>query len=177
VVARVIAALSDTDADRELTTIEKELKSVETEIRRLSDAIASGGMLSGLLDALQSRERRKVELTAALVSARAIQQRVCLVKPGAIQRRAEAALRDWKGLLGRHVSKGRNILRTLLDGPIVCTPIQKNHAKPGQPCRGFAFRAQVNLGPIVAGILKIGDALGCATSMASPTGFEPVFQP
>jgi hypothetical protein len=163
VVARVIRLLNDLAPNAPTAAAKKELRRVEAEIRRLSNGIAIGGQLSGLPEALQERERRKRELEEVLAKSQALRPPTRLDRKE-IRRRVERALADWKGLLNTHVTNGWNILRKLLDGPIICTPTV------GKKARGYEFRAQVNLGPMVAGILKLGDSVAGATSVASPRG-------
>ena len=126
---------------QETNLVEKELAETEVEIRRLSNAIATGGQLSGLLEAIQDREQRRRELSVKLAGMQALQQPIHL-DDKEIRQRVRSSLRDRKGLLARHTSNARNILRKLLDGPIVCTPIT-DHGR-----RGLEFRAQVSLGPM-----------------------------
>jgi hypothetical protein len=157
VVARVIHLLNDPLPNAPNDAAEKELPRVEAEIRRLSNGIAIGGQLSGLLEALRDREQRKRELEEVLAKSQVLRSPTRLDHKE-IRRRVERALADWKGLLDTHVTNGRNILRRLLDGPIICTPTV------GKKSRGYEFRAQVNLGPMVAGILKLGDSMAGAMS-------------
>jgi hypothetical protein len=56
-------AQGENPADR-IAAVERELRTVETERARLVAAIAAGGQLEGLLQALQAREARRVELEA-----------------------------------------------------------------------------------------------------------------
>ena len=70
-----------------------------------------------------------------------------------------ARLSDWRRLLRSRPTHGQRVLRTLLDGPIlVGTPT----------AQGVPWEARGSL----RGLL--GTVYG---QVASPTGFEPVFQP
>jgi Recombinase zinc beta ribbon domain len=169
VVVRAIELLEQGTPKKSGEAVGRDLAGIEAEIRRLSHAIAKGGTLSGLLEALQQREERRDELLRRLDAARNPQVPTQLAA-GEIRRRVENALADWGGLLNRRVSNGRHILRKLLDGPIICTPL------PHVDTRGYEFRAKVNLGPMVAGILKIGERFAGATSVASPTGFANMWK-
>jgi hypothetical protein len=73
---------------------------------------------------------------------------------------------DWQARLGNDVAAGRAFLREVLEGPIRFTPVQRRSR------RGYAFEGVVVLGGLLAGIVDVS-----TTTMASPTGFEPVFWP
>ena len=70
-------------------------------------------------------------------------------------------LADWRGLLGRQVAQGRQILKKLLVGRIVFRQREDGI---------YEFSGQASLGRIIAG-------LACTKTVVAPTGFEPVFQP
>ncbi len=140
---------------------EAHVHSLEAECQRLADAIASGGRLDVLLAALADRQARLHE-ARAVVAMRSHQ------RPVAFDRRAtERGLRrrlvDWRGLLIRNVAGGREVLRTLLVGPLRFTP------KVTDRRRGYAFEGGIALDRLVRGTVEL------PTILASPTGFEPVF--
>ena len=73
-------------------------------------------------------------------------------------------LADWRGLLGRQVEQGRELLRSLLAGPVRFTP---HLAEPV----GFSFAGTIALDRVFSGIE------GFATLLASPAGVEPASPP
>jgi hypothetical protein len=137
---------------------------LETELERLTAALTAGGELSTIIQAIREREghrdilrRRVANLDAA---ARASQ-----FDPETVERALHAKLADWRGLLRKHVPQARQILRKLLGK----NRLQFKPYRNGRD-RGYEFTAQLSIGALLAGI-------ACATMVASPTGFEPVFWP
>jgi hypothetical protein len=84
--------------------------------------------------------------------------------PG-LERRLRAQLADWKALLLGELPQARDVLRTLLVGPLRFTPVVDERR------RGYRFEGAVALDRLVSGVVAL------PTGLASPTGFEPVFQP
>ena len=74
-----------------------------------------------------------------------------------------SVLMDWQTALHENVAQSQQALRKLLAGRLVFTP---------EPDGGYTFTAEGRLDAVVAGRLP-----GLPTSVVSPTGFEPVFQP
>jgi hypothetical protein len=66
-------------------------------------------------------------------------------------------LRDWRGLLTRHVAQARQILRKLPKTRIVFHP----HDRDG--VAGYRFEAQGTLQPLLTGLVQ---------NVASPAGFD-----
>ena len=76
----------------------------------------------------------------------------------ALEQRLRVKLADWRGLLTRNVETGRDVLRTLLMGPLRFTPVIDERR------RGYAFRGAVALDRLIAGVVDL------PTKVASPTG-------
>lgn len=97
-----------------------ELATLDREIGRLTEAIATGGQLTTLLAALQVRQARRDELQAC--RALVVQHRP--FDRGAIESAARGRLEDWRGLLlkAANIRDGRELLRQVLEGPILFTP-------------------------------------------------------
>ena len=55
----------------------------------------------------------------------------------AIAKRVDAALADWRGVLRRHPTLARQLLRKIVQGPLVVTP-EALHEQPGYRVRGRA---------------------------------------
>ena len=77
--------------------------------------------------------------------------------PKAIERELRAKLTEWRGLLRKHTPQARQVLKKLLAGPIVFSPVRNGWQ------RYYEFRAPVAVGRIIAG-------LAFGTTVASPTG-------
>lgn len=102
--------------------IRAEVGRLQAEAARLAEAIATGGLESGaLLAAIQDRERRLVSLRAQL-HALGSAARVADTGADALRLRLGERLAGWRGLLGRHVSEARQILRHLPVGRLTFTP-------------------------------------------------------
>ena len=139
----------------------EELATIEREIGRLTAAIAAGGELTPLLDALKARQSRQNELQRTIGSAK--REQAPRVNRAAVESHVRARVTRWRELLTRQVADGRQLLREVLNGPIRFLPVE------GQR-RTYRFDGQAELGRLFAG-------LALPTSVASPTGFEPVFWP
>jgi hypothetical protein len=152
-------SLSSRDGRREeLTTA---LARLEGEIRRLSAAVATGGELAGLLEALREREARRATLRAELEGLRGRSGSV----PDARSLRRQLAKRvgDWERLLERNGPEARQVLAEVVDGRIEFRPGRREHD------RVYEVSARLKPGAILEGI--------CPSWVASPAGFEPAFRP
>ena len=134
-----------------------ELATVEQEASRLSTAIATGGEMAPLLAALQARQQSRQELTMSLATIE--QQPPSGRDRGRIEREVRHKLRDWRGLLTRHVEDGRELLRQVLSGPVRLWPVEGER-------RTFRFEGTADLGRLFAGVA------GLATCVASPNGID-----
>ena len=153
----VAEAMKPGTADRGLDALSAEHETIERELARLSEAIAAGGQLGSLLDALKARQLRRDELVAQL----AVRRRVDVGRfdRRTIEATARGHLTRWRSLLTKHTADGRQLLREVLAGPLRFTPEGKT----------YRFDGEAALGRLLAGIA------GLPTLLASPTGFEPVF--
>ena len=157
VVERCLASLAPEATLAAETQLRRELASVDGELTRLADAIAQGGNFPALLEALHVRQRRRAELEIAIND---LSRRVVRVDRVALSRTVEKRLRDWHGLLRRHVPAGRQLFRKLLHGPILFEPAES---------AGYRFRGEISYGKLFAGALPV------PTNLASLTGFEPLW--
>jgi hypothetical protein len=60
-----------------------------------------------------------------------------------VERRVRAVVADWRGLMNRHVSEARRLLKGFLEGRVVFTP------RSGEPAVDFLGR--IRMGPLLAG--------------------------
>ena len=157
VVAGVIEAMRPSQWQRAKKDIERERQRIDTEIERLTEAIVMGGALAPLLERLKRCQAKKetVEREGERL-ADSVE-----IDPRLLERAVRTRLTDWKGLLTRQTSHGRDFLRTVLTGPIEFTPRVDGDVK------GYEFRGEASLGQLLSGVVEL------PTNMA-PTGFEPV---
>ena len=78
-----------------------------------------------------------------------------------MRRQLGAQFADAKAFLGRHISQARQILKKLIEKPLVCEAFEEG----GQ--RGYRITGQ-------GSYLKLLPAPIASPFVASPTGFEPV---
>jgi site-specific DNA recombinase len=137
----------------------------EREATHLTDAIAAGGASESLVAALRAREREHKAATVEL-TALAAGPAVRAAAPE-IRREALALLDDWRGLLGKHVTTTRQLLRKLLDrdSRFVFYPV----TDLGE--RWYELGVTPSLDRFLGAVPSLKKAV------ASPTGFEPVFWP
>ena len=138
----------DTNAERLALTAERDR--VAKEVTNLTSAIAAGGDIPALAAALQERDKRLKSLTSQIAKVAEPPDRDVL--------RAALELRtaNWREVLrGRHVAQARVVLQHLIDLPIRI----QNEPTPKW----------------VAAARPTGLLVGLVQSVASPTGFEPVF--
>jgi hypothetical protein len=117
--AQALAILAPERTNDDLGRLRRELSRVEAELLRLSEAIARGGDLTSLVEAVQSRQGRREALQGDI---QALEARSTGVNPDVVAARLRGLAREWRSVLGRHVVQGRQILRQVLDGPLQVTP-------------------------------------------------------
>ena len=133
---------------------------LEDELARLAAAVATGGEVRALLAAMKDRETRCEQIQRQLAALEGLGKLQKLDRHR-LERELKACLADWQGLLSRHVSQTRQILRKLLVGRIRFTP----KIEAGE--RMWEFAGQGVLDRLLAGNLF-------PKALVSPTGFEPV---
>jgi site-specific DNA recombinase len=153
----------DTRLDRR-TAIERELSLIDAHEQRLIDTLAHGGdTVAPLIARLKAEEARKKALIVELDTL-AQGAPVVVLDEARIKKDLRARTADVRGLLGRHVTQARQILRKLLVGPLQCTAVEAD----GQ--RGFRISGEGTYARLMPPAL-------CSTQVVSPTGFEPVLRP
>lgn len=166
VVARVRELLHPHQVDPR-TLLEDELRALERHIGHLTDAIEMGGSLPTLVTRLQQAEERR----HALATARAAPPGplpLARVDWRLLEREARQKLADWRRLLTRQVTQGRQLLALVLEAPIVFTPFDEGHA------RGYRFRGEAAIGGLLGGVVDVLQSLCARGSTAfgdsSPPG-------
>ncbi|WP_157899418.1 zinc ribbon domain-containing protein [Luteitalea pratensis] len=114
-----------------LSHSERQTDALSAECVRLAAAIAAGGPIASLVQLLQGRDGERAAVEADLEALRRH-------TPMAVDRRGLRAellrdLEDWRGLLTGAIEAGRQVLRALLHGPLMCVP----QAGKGEPCLKF----------------------------------------
>lgn len=115
--------------------LERELSLIETRLHHLVEAVARGQATDALFANLRAEEDRKKAILRELDQMDSLMS-IASLDAKRIAKNLESRLGDVKGLLSRHVPKTRQILRKLLDGPLVCEPFQEGGS------RGYRFRGR-----------------------------------
>ena len=131
----------------------EQLEETEQQAMNLAHAIALGGDVPALVGRLQSVEQTRQALTRQL-QALGDGPLVPRVDWRVIDRQARRLLADWRGLLTRHPSEARPVLRELLEAPIRFTPILEDTR------RGYRFEGAVAVGGLLAGTVLAGNVRG-----------------
>ena len=160
-VARAVQLQAEAVKDREAPrkAAEDRIKGLDAEIVRLTNAIALGGELQPLLEALRARQAERERVAATLA--------VKPVTPGSLatsKKEIRTRLEQWRELLQRQIPQARQILKKLLVGPLLFTPEVATFRT------GWKISGQSRLDRLFAGT-------DFATSVASPTGLRAPWQP
>ena len=116
------ARLNTGPNDDRQNELEVEQGRLRGELARLTTALASGGSLDSLLAAIREREARLGTIERALTQARA-EQTLERLSVSAIMVEARRRLTNWQAVLMQESAQARQMLRTLLRGRLVFTPI------------------------------------------------------
>jgi hypothetical protein len=66
-----------------------------------------------------------------------------------IEAEARRLLADWRGLLARNATEGRQVLRQLLEEPIRFTPFEEDGR------RGYRFTGKASVGSLLGGLVEV----------------------
>ena len=144
--------------DRAREPLKQQLAHAEAALARLTEAVARGGDVPALVEAIKTQEERRQALESRLAA---------MVEPpvvfdGLLEKRLRAAVGEWREVLGRQVPQARQIVSKLIANRITFTP----EVRDGEP--GFRFQATGTVEKLVSGLVP-----GFSQAVASPTGFEP----
>jgi site-specific DNA recombinase len=134
--------------------LQADLTVLDQELARFTAAVAQGGDLPALVEAIKVREQRKRRLLDELAGLDGL-QRVASIDVRQLQAELQTRLADWQGLLSRQAPVARQMLKKLLVGRIAFRRREDG---------SYEFSGQVSLGRIIAG-------LACTKAVVSPTGF------
>ena len=163
-----VRELQGSDAETKRQQVAAEQGRLAIELARLTEAIAAGGGVS-LVGAVNAREAQLETLRGEL---RALDQLTQVGRLDRIQleRTARECLTDWQGLLAGQPVQARQMLRKLLEGRLVFTPMADGTA--------VEFRGTGVLDPVLRGIVD-GDGLPKASGSrwSHHSGFFRFFVP
>lgn len=130
-IERVFAQLTPATLTHEAERQRHLGQTLDREIANLTTAIAAGGQLPPLLEALTAKHAQRQAVTAALATHEATD--LSRVDRGAIERTVRHCLADWnEHLAGRDVALARQALRELLVGPLRLTPEEGGYRFDGE---------------------------------------------
>ena len=164
VVKRLLAratAARDTP-DTTAGAVERQLGEVEAALGRLTAAVASGGDIPALVEAIKTQDAQRGALRGRLESL----QRPAVTFDHVLERRLRGAVTEWRAVLGRQVAQARQIVTKLLADRLTFVPECRNGR------RGFRFQATGTVDKLIAGVVP--GQLSTLQTVMSPTGFEPV---
>lgn len=111
------------DRERRRTAVVTRLAALERELENLTDTAARGGAVPVVLEALQRKDRARLELVAELATLERQAAAVPSLKPRALRQELRAYLSDWQAMTTQHVRETRALLDTVLRSRIVFEPI------------------------------------------------------
>ena len=119
-VARLTVPRDEQEAERE--RLRRELRRLETELARLTEALVSGGSdLPSLVAAVREREARRSGVERGLAELEQLDE-VRGLDVHRVEQVLRAKLADWRGLLLRNVMQARQALRSLVPERLRFTP-------------------------------------------------------
>ncbi len=151
--ARLASPAEDPDAHRR--ALGTALAHAESALARLTQAVAEGGSVPALVQAIRDQERRHQTIRAEL--AELDRPRVVPMKVSQLKDLLRAKAEEWQALLREHTPIARQMVRKLVEGRIVFTPERE--------ARRYTFLATGTLANFFSGIV-------CPQAMASPTGTD-----
>ena len=145
------AAIPAVDLDARRDALETARTHTKGALARLTQAVAEGGGLATLVQAIRDQERRHQAIRAELADLD--RPRLALPNVPQLQAMARAKAEEWKALLRKHAPIARQMLRKLVEGRIVFTPDRKT--------RRYTFLATGTLANLFSGMV-------CPLAGASP---------
>ena len=139
----VFKALQPRNINANVGTLRTELRTLDTKIANLTDAIEGGAVVAPLVTKLQARQKERDELLAAIGAAEAVRQ-IAVDRP-TVEGRVLEQVSKWQALLTANVADGRQALREVLDGPIHFAPDGKQYRFSGHNTTGQFIAGLVGL--------------------------------
>ena len=122
-VDEALRLLQGDDPTDRIAAVEREFATVEQERSRLVAAIAAGGQLDGLLQALQARETRRRELEARRDGMRS-ERRLRASDADRVRDELLTLASSWRHVLADDPTHARPIVSSLLKGRVTITPTE-----------------------------------------------------
>ncbi|MCS6285873.1 MAG: recombinase family protein [Nitrospira sp.] len=110
------------------TSIERELSLINAKQNHLVDRIAAGDKNRSIIDRLNEEEARREALLRELQQLATADQ-VDSLDEARLKREMKARFSDLRGLLNRHVSSARRLLRVLMEHPLRCEAVREGDRK------------------------------------------------
>jgi hypothetical protein len=149
-------------------TLKHELARLEAELSRYAEAIADAGPLATILQAVKVREQRRdairSELKTLATPRRAATRDTCEIRADLVE-----YLENWRGMARQGVAEARGLLRAVLVGRFVFTPVTPPPELPPRKGPGrkprfiYELKGEASLSGLIAGLIS-------ASSVVAPTG-------
>ena len=139
--------------------IETALAHEEAALAHLTQAVAEGGAVTTLVQAIRDQKRRHQRLRAELPDLD--RPRVVPLSVTNLKALLRTKTEEWKGLLRKHAPIARQMVRKLVEGRIVFTPDRE--------ARRYSFLATGTLANFFSEIV-------CPQAVASPKGVATLFR-
>jgi site-specific DNA recombinase len=160
IIAGTLAQLQVETTPARRSAREQERADIDAQLARLAEGLASGGELGTILAAIRDREAKRDALDRAIAL---LGKPVPVPDARTLRAQIEARVRDWRGLLRKHVEQGQQLLRRVIVGRLMVYPQEDPEG------RYYTWRGQGTWSRLLAGVWP--------QNVPSPTGFEPVFRP
>jgi hypothetical protein len=154
-ISEALRLLQGDGPNDQIERLDLEIATVSRERDRLVSAIATGGEMGGLLEALRTREARHRSLVAER-DARRSQRHLKASETARVREELMTLAGNWQRVLSNDVANARPIVTTLLRGRVTFTPMRSE-------TKCWRMRGEATLGTLFS---KTIVALG----MASPPG-------
>jgi hypothetical protein len=138
------------------------------ELTRHAEAIADAGPLATILQAVKMREQRRDAIRAEL-KASATPGRTKARDASEIRAELTDYLQNWRDMARQGVAEARRLLRAVLVGRFVFTPVTPPPGLPPRKGPGrkprliHELKGEASLSGLIAGLI-------CASSVVAPTG-------
>jgi hypothetical protein len=135
--------LQGEDSSARIAALEKQIAKIDTERKQLANAIATGGQLETLLEALRAREKQ----FATCESDRAALRSATVLRASDVDRVRDELLTiagEWRHVLADDPTNARPIVSSLLKGRLTITPTTKNRwTMSGEGTLAELFRLEI----------------------------------
>ena len=136
-----------------------QLRQLDTELARLTDAIAAGGDVPALVEAVRGREERRRELERQML---ARPRAASMVDVATIVDDLRARLHDWQAVLRGAIPEARALIRLLIVNRLTMEPTE----------RGYRFSGEGSVRPILEGVVPATARLKWRPHRDSNPGFS-----